>query len=298
MTGSIKLTVQDYVATVVMDRPPVNAQNSEFRQELITTFDSLTDREDVRVAILTGVGKMFSAGADMKERPDPEHPGEYWHFNRLARECFNAIAECAKPVIAAVNGPALGAGLGLAASCDIIMCSDNAQLGMPEIDVGLAGGAAMLQTLFGRSRARRMFYTGWRVPADELYRSGVVECCVPLDQLMPEAMKIATDIASKSPIGHALRQAIDEHHDAHARARWLSLRAGRHCHAEQDGGRTGGSPRLYRKAQARLQGPLNSSERKRPCQPSATLLANAWRRASYRSAAASGSRAVSKLPLP
>ncbi len=87
------------------------------------------------------------------------------------------------------------------AACDIILCSDNAQLGMPEIDVGLAGGAAMLQTLFGRSRARRMFYTGWRVPAAELYRTGVVECCVPLDQLMPEAMKIATEIASKSPIG-------------------------------------------------------------------------------------------------
>ena len=66
-----------------MDRPPVNAQNSEFRQELIATFDSLTDRDDVRVAILTGTGKMFSAGADMKERPDPEHPGEYWKFNRL-----------------------------------------------------------------------------------------------------------------------------------------------------------------------------------------------------------------------
>ena len=117
---------------------------------------------------------MFSAGADMKERPIRTHPGEYWHFNRLARECFNAIAECAKPVIAAVNGPALGAGLGLAAACDIILCSENAQLGMPEIDVGLAGGAAMLQTLFGRSRARRMFYTGWRVPAEELYRTGVV----------------------------------------------------------------------------------------------------------------------------
>ena len=119
-------------------------------------------------------------------------------FNRLARESFNAIQECSKPVIAAVNGPALGAGLGLVAHCDIILCSDNAVLGMPEIDVGLAGGAAMLQTLFGKSRARRMFYTGWRVPAEELYRTGVVECCVPLDHLMPEAMKIAADIASKT----------------------------------------------------------------------------------------------------
>ena len=112
MAGSMKLTVQGDLATVVMDRPPVNAQNSAFRQELITTFDAFTDRDDVRVAILTGTGTMFSAGADMKERPDPDHPGEDWHFNRLARECFNAIHECAKPVIAAVNGPALGARLG------------------------------------------------------------------------------------------------------------------------------------------------------------------------------------------
>lgn len=201
MSGFIKLTVENHIATVVMDRPPVNAQNLDFREELIAAFDALTDRDDVRVAILTGTGKMFSAGADMKERPNPDSPGEYWRFNRAARECFNAIAECAKPVIAAVNGPALGAGVGLVAACDIILCSDNAQLGMPEIDVGLAGGAAMLQTLFGRSRARRMFYTGWRVPAAELYRTGVVECCVPLAQLMPEVKRLAEEIASKSPIG-------------------------------------------------------------------------------------------------
>jgi enoyl-CoA hydratase len=201
MADFVKVSVQDYIATVVMDRPPVNAQNSEFRYELTAAFDSFTDRDDVRVAILTGTGKMFSAGADMRERPDTDNPGAYWQFNRAVRECFNAIADCARPVIAAVNGPALGAGLALAASCDIILCSENAQFGMPEIDVGLAGGAAMLQTLFGRSRARRMFYTGWRVPAEELYRTGVAECCVPLDQLMPEAMKIAAEIASKTPIG-------------------------------------------------------------------------------------------------
>ncbi len=210
MTGSVKITVKDYIATIVMDRPPVNAQNSEFRQELIAAFDSMTDRDDVRVVILTGTGSMFSAGADMRERPNPENKGEYWHFNRLARESFNAIQECSKPVIAAVNGPALGAGLGLVAHCDIILCSENAVLGMPEIDVGLAGGAAMLQTLFGKSRARRMFFTGWRVPADELYRTGVAECCVPLEQLMPEAMKLATEIASKTPVGmHYAKQSMN-----------------------------------------------------------------------------------------
>lgn len=201
MAETVRITIQDYIATVVMDRPPVNAQSNQLRQELIAAFDSFTDRDDVRVAILTGFGKMFSAGADMKERPTGEDAGEYWAFNRLVREMFNAVHECAKPVIAAVNGPALGAGLALAAQCDILLASDNAVFGMPEIDVGLAGGATMLQQLFGHSRARRMFFTGWRVPAEELYRTGVIECCVPLEQLMPEAMKIAAEIASKSPTG-------------------------------------------------------------------------------------------------
>lgn len=200
MPEFIKVTVQDYIATVVMDRPPVNAQHTPFREEIIAAFDGFSDRDDVRVVILTGFGRMFSAGADMKARPASGEPGEYWAFNRYVREMFNSIHECAKPVICAVNGPALGAGFGLVAACDIILASDNAVFGMPEIDIGLMGGAAMLQQFFGRSRARRMFYTGWRVPAEELYRTGVIECCVPLEQLLPEAMKLAAEIASKSPL--------------------------------------------------------------------------------------------------
>lgn len=200
MAGSLKISVEDHIATVVMDRPPVNAQDTAFREEIMAAFDGFTDREDVRVVILTGVGRMFSAGADMKARPTSGDPGEYWAFNRYVREMFNSIHECAKPVICAVNGPALGAGFGLVAACDIILASDNAVFGMPEIDIGLMGGATMLQQFFGRSRARRMFFTGWRVPAEELYRTGVIECAVPLEQLMPEAMKIATQIASKSPL--------------------------------------------------------------------------------------------------
>lgn len=200
MPDYLKITVQDFIATVVMDRPPVNAQDTKFREEIIAAFDSFSDRDDVRVVILTGVGKMFSAGADMKARPHSGEPGEYWGFNRYVREMFNSIAECAKPVICACNGPALGAGFGLVAACDIILASDNAVFGMPEIDIGLMGGATMLQRFFGPSRARRMFFTGWRVPANELYRTGVIECSVPLEQLMPEAMKLAAEIASKSPL--------------------------------------------------------------------------------------------------
>ena len=200
MAEYLQVTVADYIATVVMNRQPVNAQDTKFREELIAAFDGFSDRDDVRVVILTGFGKMFSAGADMKARPTGDIPGEYWAFNRYVREMFNSIHECAKPVICACNGPALGAGFGLVAACDIILASDNAVMGMPEIDIGLMGGATMLQQFFGRSRARRMFFTGWRVPAEELYRTGVIECCVPLEQLMPEAMKLATEIASKSPL--------------------------------------------------------------------------------------------------
>jgi enoyl-CoA hydratase len=202
----IKTTVEDHVATVVMDRPKVNAQNTRFREEIIAAFDSLNDRDDVRVAILTGIGNVFSAGADIAERGSlAAEAGGFWRHNRRTREAPNSIRECFKPVIAAVNGPALGAGFHIAYSCDIILASDNAVFGMPEIDVGLAGGASILHRTFSRSRGRRLFYTGYRMPAAEMYRLGAIECCVPREQLMDEAMKIAREIAGKSPL--AIRMA-------------------------------------------------------------------------------------------
>lgn len=197
----IKVEVADYIATVVMDRPPVNAQNAQFRNEIMEVFDSFNDREDVRVAVLTGAGKIFCAGADIKERSGIiRAPGDYARHNRTAREYANCIRECAVPVIAAVNGAALGAGFGLMAACDIMLASDNAVFGMPEIDVGLAGGAAMLSHLVGKSRGRRILFTGDRIPAQEMYRIGVIEWCGPSVALMDEAMKTARTIAAKSPM--------------------------------------------------------------------------------------------------
>jgi enoyl-CoA hydratase len=193
--------VSDYVAVATLNRPPVNAVNWEMRDRLIEIFDAATDRDDIRVVVLTGQGKVFCAGADLKQRPDPDKPGDYWRHNRLTRETGNAIKECTKPVICAVNGAALGAGFGLMASCDVMLAAEEAVFGMPEIDVGLAGGAAMLRELVGKSRQRRMMFTGMKLSAAELYRLGVIEACLPKDQLMPEAMKIAHEIAGKSPLG-------------------------------------------------------------------------------------------------
>jgi enoyl-CoA hydratase/carnithine racemase len=198
---TVRLEVADHVATVTIDRPPVNAQNRQSREELIRVFDAISDRDDVRVAILTGAGKVFSAGADVKERVGlVKEEGDYLRHNRLAREYFYALTDCTKPVICAVNGPAFGAGFALMLACDIMIASEDAYFVMPEIDVGLAGGAGFLMQHFSKSMARYMYFTARRIPAAELYRLGVITACVPRAKLMDEAMAIAREIAAKSPL--------------------------------------------------------------------------------------------------
>jgi len=196
----IKVEIADHIALVKMDAPPVNAQTRAFVEELTEVFDILNDTPEARVVVLTGREKIFSAGADIKSRAAVGGvPGDNYKHMRRTRELSNSIMECNKPVIAAVNGPALGAGLGPVIASDIILASDNALFGLPEIDIGLMGGARHAMKLFPHSLARRMILTGYRLPAAEAYRRGIIECCVPLEQLMDEAMKIARNIASKSP---------------------------------------------------------------------------------------------------
>lgn len=197
----LKFEVDDKgVATVTFDRPPVNALNRRGRDELTHAFDAISDREDIRVAILTGSGKIFCAGADMKERVSMmKEPGDYLRHNRQTRETFLAMMDCSKPIIAAINGPAIGAGLALMLSCDIMMATPSTFVVMPEIDVGLSGGQRLLVETFGRSKSRRMYYTGERVYADELYRLGIIETVLEYDELIAEARKIAETIAEKSP---------------------------------------------------------------------------------------------------
>jgi enoyl-CoA hydratase len=198
---TLLLDVKDRVATVTLNRPPVNAQNAEMRAELTALFDELSDRDDVMAIVITGAGKVFCAGADIRERPNlAGTPGAYGRHNRLVRETHNAIVECSKPVISAVNGAALGAGFGLVMASDIWVMSDEAYVSMPEINIGLAGGVSYLQRHFSQSRARRMFFTGMQVSAAELYRLGLVEACLPAAELMPYAMNIAHEIASKAPV--------------------------------------------------------------------------------------------------
>ncbi len=191
---------EDGIAMVELDRPPVNAFTAEMGDALIATFDSFTDRDDVRAVVLTGTGKVFCAGADIKERAGRDwEAGERWSHNRRWREVPLSILECKKPVIAAVNGAALGGGLVLITVCDIVLASTEASVGLNEINVGLLGGFSHASRLFGQSRARRMMYTGHRVNGEELHRLGISEACVAPDALMDAALAIAEDIAQKSP---------------------------------------------------------------------------------------------------
>jgi enoyl-CoA hydratase len=197
----VRLSVSDQVATVTLDRPPVNALARECRQQIVSTFDALHDRDDVRAVILTGAGKVFCAGADIKERAAMSgEPGEDVALNRLVRDVFYSIMECPKPVIAAVNGPAMGAGFVLALCCDILLAAEDAAFAMPEVDRGLAGGVKFLERHFTPSKARMLLMTGQKVTAQELYRLGVIEKYVPLEDLMPAAEAIARTLAAKSPL--------------------------------------------------------------------------------------------------
>ena len=204
--SDLSVDLVEHVATVTLDRPPVNANTRSTMVEIRDTFRSLGDDPEVRVAVFTGAGeKAFMAGVDLKTfdtddtEPDPDDSG------RLPREALDAVHDCAVPVIAAVNGPALGAGLAYAAVCDLILAADHATFGTTEINVGLLGASAHLNLLLGRPKVRELFLTGVPAPAEEMYRLGAVNRVVPRADLAAAAAELAGSLAAKSPL--ALRLA-------------------------------------------------------------------------------------------
>ena len=200
-----KVHIADNMATLTMNASPVNALTRVLSDELTLALDRISTMDEVRVIVLTGQGKIFSAGADLKGCAEIlSGSGGLVAHSRRTRECFHAIRECSTPVIAAINGAALGAGLVIAASADIFVASEKASLGLPEVDLGLLGGSRHAMRLFSHSKLRRMMLTGLRVSGAELYRLGIVEACTTPEQLMPTALEIAMTIAAKSPISTSM----------------------------------------------------------------------------------------------
>ena len=209
--SDLRIERDGHVVTVTLDRPPVNAVTRATLAEIRDAFRSFDDDRDVRVAIFTAAGeRAFMAGVDLDtaggvDRSDEVPATLVTDPARVARDAMWAITDCAVPVIAAVNGPALGAGLAFVACCDMIVAAEEATFGTPEINVGLLGASSHLSLLVGRHKAREMFFTGERVPAAELHRIGAIRAVVPRAEVLATARALADVLAAKSPI--ALRLA-------------------------------------------------------------------------------------------
>lgn len=207
------LTIERHngVATVRLNRPPVNAVNRTMQLKIRECFEQLSDDRTIGAAILAAAGgRAFCGGIDLNETAAGRAPEDTpvrqvldrgWEW----REAQHAIHHCAVPVIAAVEGAAIGAGFGLVGVCDLIIASETASFGLTEINVGLLGGASKAMRMLGPFKARMMLYSGRMQPASELYRLGAVEELVPAGEAVLRAQALAEELALKSPL--ALRLA-------------------------------------------------------------------------------------------
>lgn len=195
--------VEGQVGIITINRPKaLNALNSTVLEELDKTFDDV-DVNEIRALILTGTGeKSFVAGADIGEMSTlTKAEGEA--FGKKGNDVFRKIETFPIPVIAAINGFALGGGCEISMSCDIRICSDNAVFGQPEVGLGITpgfGGTQRLARIVGVGMAKQMIYTGRNIKADEALRIGLVNAVYTLEELMPAAKKMAAGIAKNAPI--------------------------------------------------------------------------------------------------
>ena len=201
--GYVDYEVNGYVAKVTINRPKaLNALNEEVLKDLSDTFDAI-DTDAVRCVIVTGAGdKSFVAGADIGAMSTmTKEEGE--KFGKFGNDIFRKIETFPLPVIAAVNGFALGGGNELAMSCDIRLCSANAMFGQPEVGLGITpgfGGTQRLARTIGVGKAKEMIYGARNIKADEAYRLGLVNAVYPQEELMAAAEKMAAGISKNAPI--------------------------------------------------------------------------------------------------
>ncbi|MDH4007355.1 MAG: short-chain-enoyl-CoA hydratase [Desulfuromonadales bacterium] len=213
--ANLLLDVADGIAQVTINRPKaLNALNSQTITELQQVFNALEQDSSVEVIILTGSGeKSFVAGADISQMQEM-NALEARDFARMGQGMLKVIENHSKPVIAAVNGFALGGGCELAMACDIRLASDNAKFGQPEVNLGVIPGFAgtqRLSRLIGKGRAKELVFTGDTIDASEAYRLGLVNKVVSQEQLLEAARKMAAKIAGKGPVAIRLsKEAIDK----------------------------------------------------------------------------------------
>jgi enoyl-CoA hydratase len=197
------------IGNLILDRPPVNALSTDVYESLIQILIDIRAMDDINVVVLSSAHpRIFSAGADIKEVSQAaggSDPGSDVRRQQRVRNMLDLLVELPQPTIAVVNGAALGAGAGLAASCDIRVGSVNASIGLPEINVGRCGGARHLMRLVPQGVVRQMYFTGEPLDADTSFRLGLLNEVHPQGEELAAAFALAAKIAAKSP--YALRLA-------------------------------------------------------------------------------------------
>ena len=201
---NVILEKEDHLAIVTINRPKaLNALNSETLNDINSVLDDLEKDNNIYAVILTGAGeKSFVAGADIAEMKDlNEEEGR--KFGELGNKVFRRLETLDKPVIAAINGFALGGGCEISMACDIRIASETALFGQPEVGLGITpgfGGTQRLARIVGIGRAKEIIYSAQNINADEAYRIGLVNKVVPLEELMTTAKKLAGKIMRNAPI--------------------------------------------------------------------------------------------------
>jgi enoyl-CoA hydratase len=209
---TILAETNDRVGLIRLNRPQqLNALNSQLMEELASALEEFDRDANVGCIVITGNERAFAAGADIKEMAG-ETPVSMLTGDRISR--WDRIKKIKKPIIAAVSGWCLGGGCEIAMSCDIIIASESAQFGQPEINIGVmpgAGGTQRLTRAIGKSKAMEMILTGRSLPAREAERAGLVSRVVPVEVYLDETLELAREIASKAPIAIRLaKEAVNK----------------------------------------------------------------------------------------
>ncbi|WP_271103862.1 enoyl-CoA hydratase family protein [Pseudomonas tohonis] len=202
MTTPFHVTQDNGIAELVFDHPPVNAFDSRGWAAIAAELERLGQAPEVRAIVIRAEGRGFCAGVDIKELA--ADPDRIVAVNKGNYDSFRAVHRNPKPVVIAVHGFVLGGGIGLCGAADILVASECARFGVPEVDRGAMGGGAHLQRLFPVQKVRHMYFTGEMIDAAEAHRLGAVERVVPRERLRDAALAIAAKIAAKSPAMIAL----------------------------------------------------------------------------------------------
>lgn len=205
--SALAVEMDGHVARVTIDRPPVNAMDRALFADLRDMFRDFENQPSVSAVVLASAcPRAFLAGLDLKaynsppEPPGPDRKVDTADAGELPRQCLDAVYECAVPVIAAVDGPVIGAGVAVVACCDVIIATPRTSFRLPEVSLGLLGAGSHLLRMVGPYRMREAFYTGQPVSAEEAYRLGAVSRLVPPESLLDTALSLARVIADQNPV--------------------------------------------------------------------------------------------------